>query len=76
MRAVQRGASAGQEIGIGSVNCESCRAQMATDALLNKLRCADCRQIKFDQLFDAGVKAAFFTLGGIFAWLVLRRLES
>jgi hypothetical protein len=30
---------------------------MSTDQLLNKLRCAECHQIKFDQFCAAAIKA-------------------
>jgi hypothetical protein len=34
---------------------------MNTDSLLNKLRCAECRQIKFDHFVNVGIKAALVT---------------
>ena|SRR5436190_18212285 len=32
------------------VNCEICRSKMSTDGLLNKLRCAECRQLSCDRV--------------------------
>jgi hypothetical protein len=58
-----------------NVTCDECRAQMCTDDLLSNLRCAECRQLKFEQFFDAGIKAAIFTVGSVCAWLLLRRLK-
>lgn len=38
------------------MNCDQCRAEMSTDGLLSKLRCAECRQIRFDQFCDVALK--------------------
>jgi hypothetical protein len=58
------------------VTCDECRAQMCTDDLLNNLRCAECRQIKFDQFIYVGIKVAIFTVGSMCAWFLLRRLKQ
>ena len=48
---------------------------MCTDGLLNKLRCAECRQIKLDKFLDASIKAALIILGGVVFWKLLRRAD-
>ncbi|MGC2195151.1 MAG: hypothetical protein WA628_10790 [Terriglobales bacterium] len=50
--AVQRGTLPGK----GFVNCEICRAEMSTDGLLAKLRCAECRQLSLDRAYDGALK--------------------
>jgi hypothetical protein len=40
-----------------SVTCRECRAGMCTDELLSKLRCAECRQIKFEVFCDVAIRA-------------------
>ena len=72
------GCPAGSTFGelVVGVTCDECRAQMCTDDLLSNLRCAECRQIKFEQFFDVGIKAVIFTLGSVCAWLLLRRLKQ
>lgn len=57
------------------VTCDECRSQMCTDDLLSNLRCAECRQFKFEEFFDFGVKVALFTVSGACAWLLFRRLN-
>ena len=32
------------------VNCEICRSKMSTEGLLNKLRCAECRQLSCEKM--------------------------
>jgi hypothetical protein len=53
---------------IAEVNCDICRARMCTDGLLSKLRCAECRQIKFAQFRAAAATASLIALGGFFVW--------
>jgi len=48
---------------------------MCTDDLLSNLRCAECRQIKFEHFFDITIKATLFALGAVFAWMMIRRTE-
>ena len=59
----------------GNMTCETCREQMCTDSLLTKLRCAECRQIKFEQISKAVFHASLVVLGGIFGWLLTRGSE-
>jgi len=54
------------------VNCETCRARMCTDGLLSKVRCAECRQIKFAQFREIVEKASLIALGGFLAWSIFR----
>jgi hypothetical protein len=49
---------------------------MCTDGVLSKLRCAECRQIKFAQLREIAEKASLIALGGFFAWYVFFRLAE
>jgi hypothetical protein len=72
-RAVQR--EAFPEILGEHVNCDRCRAQMCTDDLLNNLRCAECRQIEFDRLFEVLFRTSLIALGSLFAWLLVRHSE-
>jgi hypothetical protein len=57
------------------VNCEICRARMCTDGLLSKVRCAECRQIKFAQFREIAEKASLIVLGGFLAWYIFRLAE-
>jgi len=58
------------------VNCDICRARMCTDGVLSKLRCAECRQIKFAQLREITEKASLIALAGFFAWYVFFRVAE
>ena len=70
-RAVQQGLPSA-ELVVG-VTCDECRVQMWADDLLNNLRCAECRQIKFEQFYDVGLRVALLAFGGVCVWLLLRR---
>jgi hypothetical protein len=72
-RAVQR--EAFPETSGEHVNCDSCRAQMCTDELLSNLRCAECRQIEFDRLFEVVLRTSLIAIGNLFAWLLARHSE-
>jgi hypothetical protein len=48
---------------------------MCTDDLLNKLRCAECRQIQFDRLSEIVLRASLLVVGSLFGWLLVRRSE-
>ena len=50
--------------------CDRCREGMSTSPLLNRLRCADCRQITLQQLADLAFKAALIAIGGLIGWYV------
>jgi hypothetical protein len=41
---------------------------MCTDEPLNKLRCAECPQIKLEKFLEASIKAALIILGGVVVW--------
>ena len=53
--------------------CDECRAQMPTGSLLNKLRCADCRQVQFEQSFDLVLKVSLIAVGAALGWLFAQR---
>jgi hypothetical protein len=57
------------------VNCDCCRARMCTDELLSNLRCAECRQIELDRLFELLLRTTLFALGSLFTWLLVRHSE-
>jgi hypothetical protein len=48
---------------------------VTTDDLLSKLRCTECRLIRFDHFFDASIKAALVTLSGVFVWVLVLRVD-
>jgi hypothetical protein len=50
------------------MNCHACRAEMCTEGLLSKLRCAECRQIRLDQFCDATLKVALIILSSVLVW--------
>jgi hypothetical protein len=58
------------------MNCRACRAEMCTEGLLSKLRCAECRQIRFEQFRDATLKAGVITLSGVFVWFLVSRSDE
>jgi hypothetical protein len=53
------------------MNCHACRAEMCTERLLSQARCAECRQIRFEQLCDATLKIALITLSSVLLWVLL-----
>lgn len=71
-RAVQRGAFPEETGGGASVTCAECRAEMCTTELLSKLRCAECHQIRRNELYDFAHGAFLVGLGGVTAWLLIR----
>lgn len=58
------------------MTCRECRRQMCTDELLSNLRCAECRQIKFERFYHLATKAAMFALSGIFGWMLARNSDK
>ncbi len=48
------------------MNCRECRAEMCTDGLLSKLRCAECRQIEFERFSNIVFKAGLILSVGYF----------
>jgi hypothetical protein len=61
---------------MGHITCDKCREQMCTDNLLSNLRCAECRQIKFEQSYEFALKASLFALGGMLGWLLGHHSDS
>jgi hypothetical protein len=58
------------------VNCRECRAEMCTDGLLSKLRCADCRQIKLEHVCHVLLKAGLIcSVGYVLVSLIMRRAD-
>ena len=49
---------------------------MCTDGVLSKLRCAECRQIKFAQLREIAEKASLIALGSFLGWYVFFRVAK
>jgi hypothetical protein len=59
---------------IGTVNCEQCRAEMSTEGLLSRLRCAECRQIRFDRFCKVALKVGLvLSIGCLLGNLLARR---
>jgi len=56
-----------------NTNCRECRAEMCTDGLLSKLRCAECRQIEFERFSNVVFKAGLILSVG---YLVLNLLTA
>ena len=50
-----------------NTNCRDCRAEMCTDGLLSKLRCAECRQIEFERFSNVVFKAGLILSVGYLA---------
>lgn len=57
------------------LTCRSCREHMCTDGLLSDLRCADCRQIRFERFCAVAVRAGLVALGGMIGWFLARHQE-
>ena len=55
------------------MNCRACRAAMCTDGPLNQLRCAECRQIKFERLCSVALKAGLVLSFGLLAMRLFAR---
>ena len=49
------------------MNCRACRAAMCTDGPLSQLRCAECRQIKFERFCSVALKAGLVLSVGLLA---------
>jgi hypothetical protein len=58
---------------VGIRNCFQCRAEMSTDAVLSRLRCAECRQIRFERFCDVAFKTALVFSVGWLVVMVVRR---
>jgi hypothetical protein len=55
------------------MNCELCREGMATGGLLNKLRCAECRQLTFKHNCDVALNVGLAVgLGALLLCLFAR----
>lgn len=55
-----------------NMTCVECREQMCTDVVLNRLRCADCRHIKFEELYRFVLNLSLMAIAGFVAWLFTR----
>jgi hypothetical protein len=55
------------------MTCSECRARMCTDGVLNRLRCAHCRHVKFDQFYDLTFALAFLASTTFISWLISYR---
>ena len=56
--------------------CDLCREGMSTSALLNRLRCADCRQITLQKLGNIGFKASLVAIGTLIGWFLTRERNT
>jgi hypothetical protein len=54
------------------MSCYECRRRMCTENLLSELRCAECRQIRFERVCGIAVKAIVLAISGVFGWLIGR----
>jgi hypothetical protein len=55
------------------LNCRSCRDQMCTDGLLSELRCAHCRQIRFECFCAVAVRTSLIAIGAVIGWFFARQ---
>jgi hypothetical protein len=55
------------------MTCGECRQRMSSDDLLNRLRCANCRQIKFDQFYDFTLMILLIASAEFIGWLMFSR---
>lgn len=49
---------------------------MCTDELLTRLRCAECRQLKFEQFYDVAFVTLLIALTEAFTWMLWRRPQD
>jgi hypothetical protein len=54
------------------MTCDECRVRMCTNTLLTNLRCAHCRQIRLERIYDFAAQAFLMALGGMCGWLLAR----
>jgi hypothetical protein len=52
------------------VTCKECREAMVTDPLLNRLRCADCRSLRWSVFRKRAVRVGLIATGGLMAFLL------
>ncbi len=58
------------------MNCRECRAEMCTDELLSKLRCAECRQINLEHVCNVLLKAGLIlSVGCLVVSLIARHAD-
>ena len=49
---------------------------MCTDELLTRLRCADCRQGKFEPYYDLAFMMLLIAITEAFTWMLTRRPQD
>jgi Zn finger protein HypA/HybF involved in hydrogenase expression len=52
------------------VTCKECREAMVTDPLLNRLRCADCRSLRWSVFRKRALRVGLIATGGLMAFLL------
>ena len=52
------------------VTCKECREAMVTDPLLNRLRCADCRCLRWSVFRKRAVRVGWIATGALMAFLL------
>ena len=52
------------------VTCKECRAAMVTEPLLNKLRCADCRNLRWAVFRKRAVRGSLIATVGLMVFLL------
>ena len=58
------------------MTCRECRAEMCTDGLLSQLRCAECRQIKFETFCNVALKAGLILSVGCLVVNLINRCSD
>jgi hypothetical protein len=59
-----------------TLNCDICRAEMCTSPPLSRLRCAECQQIAFEQLWDGVLRNVLLvSVGFAVGSLIVRNIE-
>ena len=59
-----------------NMTCNECRQRMCTDELLTRLRCADCRQGKFEPYYDLAFMMLLIAITEAFTWMLTRRPQD
>jgi hypothetical protein len=58
------------------MTCSECRERMCTDGVLNRVRCANCRQVKFEQFYDLTFALVFLASAQFISWLISNRSKD
>ena len=58
------------------MTCSECRERMCTDGVLNRVRCANCRQVKFEQFYDLTFALVFLDSAQFISWLISNRSKD